>query len=58
MRAFWAKHIFTGKGYPPPELSDEASVVHWVAQAPGRIGYVHASALVDGVQVLLRRELK
>lgn len=58
IRAYWAKRIFTGKGSPPAVRPDEVSVVRWVAEAPGRIGYVRASALTDDVKVLLRRGSK
>lgn len=58
IRAYWAKRIFTGKGSPPAVRPDEASVVRWVAEAPGRVGYVRASALTDGVKVLLQRGRK
>lgn len=54
IRAYWAKRIFTGKGSPPAARADEAAVVRWVAEAPGRIGYVRAHAVTDSVKVLLR----
>jgi ABC-type phosphate transport system substrate-binding protein len=54
IRAYWAKRIFTGKGTPPLVRGDEAAVVRWVREAPGRIGYVSSGAVTDSVQVLLR----
>lgn len=52
MRAYWAKRIFTGKGRPPDTLSNERSVLRWVASEPGRIGYISAGLLDDSVRVL------
>ncbi|MDX9741767.1 MAG: phosphate ABC transporter substrate-binding protein [Gammaproteobacteria bacterium] len=54
IRAYWAKRIFTGKGTPPLVRGDEAAMVRWVREAPGRIGYVSTGAVTDSVQVLLR----
>jgi ABC-type phosphate transport system substrate-binding protein len=54
IRAYWAKRIFTGKGTPPLVRGDEAAVVRWVREAPGRIGYVSSGAVTESVQVLLR----
>lgn len=54
IRAYWAKRIFTGKGSPPASRADEAAVIRWVAEAPGRIGYVRAQVVTDSVKVLLR----
>jgi hypothetical protein len=54
IRAYWAKRIFTGKGTPPLVRGDEAAVVRWVRDAPGRIGYVSSEAVTDSVRVLLR----
>lgn len=49
---FWKKIVFTGKGKPPKELADEAAMVEFVKSTPGAIGYVSASAAVEGVKVL------
>lgn len=49
---FWKKMVFTGKGRPPKEVANEAVVVEFVKSTPGAIGYVSASAPVEGVKVL------
>lgn len=39
-RAIWRKAAFTGQGIPPREFSSEASLLDYVAETPGAIGYV------------------
>ncbi|MCC6206637.1 MAG: phosphate ABC transporter substrate-binding protein [Gammaproteobacteria bacterium] len=56
VKAYWAKRIFTGKGSPPDTKLDERSVVKWVNEAPGRIGYVSPDAATDSARVLLRAD--
>lgn len=54
MRAYWAKLIFTGKGFPPREAPSIAAVKKIVAGNPSAIGYVDESdvdARVKSVQV-------
>lgn len=43
--AHWAKMVFTGKGTPPVEKSDESEVIDAVTQSPTAIGYVSIDAL-------------
>ncbi|MBI1195130.1 MAG: phosphate ABC transporter substrate-binding protein [Gammaproteobacteria bacterium] len=54
VQAYWAKRIFTGKGTPPKSLEDAAAVKKWVAEKPGRLGYIDSSAVDDSVSVLLQ----
>lgn len=54
IKAYWAKRIFTGKGSPPDTKPSEDAVVQWVADKPGRIGYVSPSADTESVSVLLK----
>jgi ABC-type phosphate transport system substrate-binding protein len=44
MRAFWQRQIFSGKGVPPPEKKNDASVIEYVKNNPGAIGYVSINA--------------
>ena len=53
MKAYWSKLVFTGKGTPPKELGSEQEVLDYVANTPGAIGYVSASAVNDKVKVAL-----
>ncbi len=52
VKAYWAKIIFTGKGYPPREFSSDAAVLEWVASTPGAVGYVSKSVITNSVKVL------
>ena len=47
LKAYWSKLVFTGKGTPPKELSDDAAVKAAVAADATAIGYI-SSASVDG----------
>lgn len=53
MKAYWSKMIFTGKGQPPKEVADSASVKKLVAENPNLIGYIDKSALDGSVKSLL-----
>lgn len=52
VRRYWAQLVFSGRGVPPPELESEAEVVKYVASHAGAIGYVSASAKLDGVKAI------
>ena len=47
---FWKRAIFTGKGTPPKDFGDDATLVKFVAETPGAIGFVSAAAAKDGVK--------
>ena len=53
VKAYWAKQIFTGKGQPPKEVGDSASVKALVAGNPNLIGYIDKAALDASVKQLL-----
>jgi hypothetical protein len=50
--AYWQQMIFSGKGVPPPERSNDADIVVFVRETPGAIGYVGAGVDLAGVKVL------
>jgi hypothetical protein len=50
--AYWQQMIFTGKGVPPPEKSNDADIVAYVRDTHGAIGYVWAGADTSGVKVV------
>lgn len=52
IRSYWQQVIFSGKGVPPPEMTDDEEVVAFVRSHRGAIGYVSAEAALDGVKVL------
>ncbi len=53
LKAYWAKISFTGKGYPPKKLKDDAAIINWVANTPGALGYVDSTTVNDSVKLLL-----
>lgn len=53
LKAYWSRLIFTGKGQPPKELSDDAEVLQLVSTNPNIVGYVDGSANTSKVKVLL-----
>jgi len=50
--AYWQQMIFSGKGVPPPERSNDADIVAFVRETTGAIGYVGSGADLSGVKVL------
>jgi ABC-type phosphate transport system substrate-binding protein len=52
VRRYWAQLVFSGRGVPPPEVSDEDAVIAYVAKNPGAIGYVSASSTLTGVKAV------
>ncbi|MEL1737571.1 hypothetical protein, partial [Acinetobacter baumannii] len=45
LKAHWSKMVFTGRGQPPREADDSASVRRLVADNPSMIGYIDRAAL-------------
>jgi ABC-type phosphate transport system substrate-binding protein len=52
--AYWIVRRHIGKGAPPPELKTAAEVIEFVRQTPGGIGYIAASDLRPGLNVVFR----
>ena len=53
IKAFWSKIIFTGRGQPPKEVSNDAEVKKFIAKHPDAIGYIDQKLLDDSVKVIL-----
>jgi ABC-type phosphate transport system substrate-binding protein len=53
LKAHWSKMLFTGRGQPPREAADTASVRRMVADNPSMIGYIDRSALDSSVRPVL-----
>jgi ABC-type phosphate transport system substrate-binding protein len=53
LKAHWSKMVFTGRGQPPRELADAATVRRMVADNPSMIGYIDRSALDASVRPVL-----
>jgi ABC-type phosphate transport system substrate-binding protein len=49
---FWQQQVFSGRGAPPPERSSDASVIEYVTENPGAVGYVSPGAKLSGVKVI------
>ncbi len=47
---YWTRAIFSGRAVPPVEKRSDADVLAYVRETPGAIGYVSASAALDGVK--------
>jgi ABC-type phosphate transport system substrate-binding protein len=53
LKAHWSKMVFTGRGQPPREAPDSASVRRMVAENPSMIGYIDRAALDTSVRPVL-----
>lgn len=54
LKAYWSRLLFSGKGTPPREVEDEASMKKLVADNPNIIGYINSDNLDDTVKVVFR----
>ena len=52
LKAYWSKLVFTGKGTPPKELSDDAAVKAAVAADASAIGYISSASVDSSVKVI------
>lgn len=53
LKVYWSKMIFTGRGKPPREVPDSASVRQQVAANPALIGYIERASLDASVRPVL-----
>ncbi len=53
--AYWTVRRYVGKGTPPRELSDTATLIAQVQKTPGAIGYIDGSEVTPGMNVLLKK---
>lgn len=51
-RAYWKRHLFSGKGTAPRTFASSRQVANYVADNPGAIGVVDASFQDDRVKVV------
>lgn len=52
IKAYWSKLIFTGRGQPPPEVSNGHQVKRFIAEHPNGIGYIQNNLVDDNVKVV------
>jgi ABC-type phosphate transport system substrate-binding protein len=55
VRSYWQQVIFSGRDVPPPELSSDGSVLEYVRNHSGAVGYVSGNASTAGAKVLAVR---
>lgn len=53
--AYWTVRRYVGKGTPPREVKDTASMIEQVNKTPGAIGYIDEADVTPGMNVLLRK---
>ncbi len=49
---YWKKLVFTGRAMSPKAFTEAAEIMNYVASTDGSIGYIPASALNEGIQVI------
>lgn len=54
LKAYWAKQVFRGNGFPPRMLSNDDEVMEWISEKTNRLGYIDAQMLKPGFKVLFR----
>lgn len=52
MKAYWSKIIFTGRGQPPPSVSNDIEMKKRISENPAAIGYIDRSLVDSSVRVV------
>jgi ABC-type phosphate transport system substrate-binding protein len=52
IKAYWSKIIFTGRGQPPPTVSNGLDMKKRVSDDPAAIGYIDRSLVDESVRVI------
>jgi len=52
IKAYWSKIIFTGRGQPPPSVSNSIEMKKRISENPAAIGYIDRSMVDDSVNVV------
>src|SRR6202167_4967235 len=52
IKAYWSKIIFTGRGQPPPSVSNSIEMKKRISENPAAIGYIDRSLVDDSVTVV------
>ena len=55
VKSYWQQMVFSGQNVPPPEFDSDEQVIQFVLRNPGAVGYVSASANIEGAKVLSLR---
>ena len=54
VKALWSKIIFTGRGEPPPTVSNSVEMKKIIVANPAAIGYIDRDLVDDSVKVVLQ----
>jgi ABC-type phosphate transport system substrate-binding protein len=54
--SFWLQQVFSGRDVPPNQVADDASVLGFVRDKPGAIGYISAATPAQGLKVVPIRD--
>jgi ABC-type phosphate transport system substrate-binding protein len=52
IKAYWSKIIFTGRGQPPPSVSNTIEMLKRISANPAAIGYIDREMMNDTVRVV------
>jgi ABC-type phosphate transport system substrate-binding protein len=52
IKAYWSKIIFTGRGQPPPTVSNNVEMKKLIVENPAAIGYIDRDAVDSSVRVV------
>ena len=52
IKAYWSKIIFTGRGQPPPSVSNTIEMLKRISANPAAIGYIDREMMNDSVRVV------
>jgi hypothetical protein len=54
IKAYWSKLMFSGKGKPPKELSNDNEIKSFIAGEPNAIGYIDEENIDSSVKVIFK----
>jgi ABC-type phosphate transport system substrate-binding protein len=52
IKAYWSKIIFTGRGQPPPSVSNTVEMMKRISANPAAIGYIDRDMMNDTVRAV------
>ncbi len=52
LKAYWSRIIFTGRGLPPPTVSNASEMKKRIRDNPAAIGYIERNMVDDSVRVV------
>jgi ABC-type phosphate transport system substrate-binding protein len=55
VKGYWQQRIFSGRDVPPPEFGTDEEIISYVLKHDGGIGYVSATAKLNGCRVVVIR---